>query len=77
MSLICILKRLLSAFIDASCHCGKLMKILCVCRNFKKWIVTVGQMCNFRDVSTLYCKHSFMFANRKYEELSYPKNQKM
>ena len=39
MSLICILKRLLSVFIDASCRCGKLMKILCLCRNLKKWIV--------------------------------------
>ena len=29
------------------------------------------------STSHLQCKHSGMFANRKYEELSYTKNQKM
>ena len=51
-------------------------------------LVTFERICNFRDPNylpyiewrTLYFsqyRHSGTFANRKYEELSYPKNQKM
>ena len=45
--------------------------------------VTFRQICNFRNpnLGTLYFspteKHSGKFAHRKYQELSYPKNQKM
>ena len=48
--------------------------------NDRPILVTFGQTCNLSDPNFTFhiqYKHSGKFANRKYGELSYPKNQKL
>ena len=48
--------------------------------NYRPILVTFGQTCNLSDPNFTFhiqYKHSGKFANRKYGELSYPKNQKL